>query len=328
MSQIICRLAVVFVVLGTPLSVAARDVHVAQTGDDGSPGTKKQPLASIPKAVAAMRGAGPGTIWVGPGEYYLETGLAFDVQHAGTAEQPLVVRGTEPGQVRLTGARTVSHLRPLTADEAQKLPARHLAVLAPEIARVMPSAIRACRAGVGRVHFLDRQADGAMLMEFFTRDGVGTVMTSAPLARLRDARIDDVGAVLGLIEPLEADGTLVKRGRERLEIEITRFSVVEHDGVIVGCAAIYPFSTEKSAELACLAVMPDFRRSGYGDQLRSHIEARAKKLKLKRLFVLTTRTAHWFIERGFVAAGVDELPAARRELYNLQRRSKVLVKAL
>jgi N-acetylglutamate synthase-like GNAT family acetyltransferase/Fe-S cluster biosynthesis and repair protein YggX len=187
--------------------------------------------------------------------------------------------------------------------------------------------VRACRAGIGRVHFLDRQADGAMLMEFFTRDGVGTVMTSAPLARLRDATVDDVGAILGLIEPLEADGTLVKRGRERLEMEITRFSVVEHDGVIVGCAAVYPFSTEKSAELACLAVMPDFRRSGYGDQLRSHIEARAKKLKLKRLFVLTTRTAHWFIERGFVEAGVDALPEARRELYNLQRRSKVLVKA-
>jgi amino-acid N-acetyltransferase len=165
-------------------------------------------------------------------------------------------------------------------------------------------------------------------MELFTRDGIGTVLTSAPLARLRDATIDDVGAILSLIEPLEADGTLVKRGRERLEMEITQFSVVEHDGVIVGCAAIYPFSGEKAAELACLAVVSDFRRSGYGDQLRAHIEARAKKLKLKQLFVLTTRTAHWFIERGFVESSVDALPAARRELYNLQRRSKVLVKAL
>ncbi len=216
----------------------------------------------------------------------------------------------------------------VTADDAQKLVDKHLAKQAPDIARVLPSAVRACRAGVGRVHFLDARADGAMLMEFFTRDGVGTVMTSAPLARLRDATIDDVGAILALIEPLEADGTLVKRGRERLEMEVTRFSVVEHDGVIVGCAAIYPFSTEKSAELACLAVTPDFRRSGYGDQLRSHIEARAKKMKLKRLFVLTTRTAHWFIERGFVEEGVDALPAARRELYNLQRRSKVFVKSL
>ncbi len=216
----------------------------------------------------------------------------------------------------------------LTVDEAKKITSRHLQVQAPEIARVLPSAVRACQAGVGRVHFLDRMADGAMLMEFFTRDGVGTVMTQAPLARLRDATIDDVAAILGLIEPLEADGTLVKRSRERLEMEITHFSVVEHDGMIVGCAALYPFSDAKSAEMACVAVMPDFRRSGYGDQLRIHIEARARKLKLKQLFVLTTRTAHWFIERDFVEAAVDALPISRRELYNLQRRSKILVKTL
>lgn len=216
----------------------------------------------------------------------------------------------------------------LTVDEAKKITSRHLQVQAPEVARVLPSAVRACQAGVGRVHFLDRMADGAMLMEFFTRDGIGTVMTQVPLARLRDATIDDVAAILGLIEPLEADGTLVKRGRERLEMEITHFSVVEHDGMIVGCAALYPFSDAKSAEMACVAVMPDFRRSGYGDQLRVHIEARARKLKLKQLFVLTTRTAHWFIERDFVEAAVDALPISRRELYNLQRRSKILVKTL
>jgi amino-acid N-acetyltransferase len=215
----------------------------------------------------------------------------------------------------------------LTVDEAEQLQKRKVAQ-APEIARVLPGSIKACRGGVGRVHFLDRKADGAMLMEFFTRDGYGTVMTQDPLARLRDATIDDVGAILGVIEPLEADGTLVKRGRERLEMEITRFSVVEHDGVIVGCAALYPFSGEKAAELACLAVMPDFRRSGFGDQLLHHIEVKAKKAKLHQLFVLTTRTAHWFVERGFTETPVENLPAKRRELYNFQRRSKVLVKTL
>ena len=123
-------------------------------------------------------------------------------------------------------------------------------------------------------------------------------------------------------------GTLVKRGRERLEMEITQFSVLVHDGVIVGCAALYPFSRDKAAELACLAVMPEYRRLGYGDQLMRHIEARARKARLRRLFVLTTRTAHWFVERGFDEKGLDDLPDAKRELYNLQRRSKVLVKSL
>jgi amino-acid N-acetyltransferase len=227
-----------------------------------------------------------------------------------------------PGLVDKKGAL----IDALTADEAQAL-ARKTKQSA-EVARVLPGALAACRGGVGRVHFLDRKRDGAMLMEFFTRDGIGTVMTNAPLARLREATGADVGSILALIAPLEADGTLVKRSRERIETEVTRFSVLEHDGVIVGCAALYPFSSEKAGELACLAVMPDYREVGYGDQLRAHIEARAKKLKLKRLFVLTTRTAHWFIERGFAEEKVDSLPKSRRELYNFQRRSKVLVKSL
>ena len=212
-----------------------------------------------------------------------------------------------------------------TADEAERLSPF---AQAPEAARVLPGAIRACRNGVGRVHFLDRRADGAMLMEFFTRDGIGTVITQAPLALLREATHEDVGAILKLIAPLEADGTLVRRGRERIEMEITQFSVVEHDGVIVGCAALYPFPQEKAAELACLAVTPEFRRAGYGEQLLHHIEARARKMKLKRLMVLTTRTAHWFVERDFNDVGLDQLPAPRREMYNFQRRSKVLMKSI
>lgn len=125
----------------------------------------------------------------------------------------------------------------ITADDAQNLLARKVRQ-APEVARVLPGSIRACLGGVGRVHFLDRMRDGAMLMEFFTRDGIGTVMTRSPLAHLREATHADVGSILALISPLEADGTLVKRGRERIEMEVTRFSVLEHDGVIVGCAAL------------------------------------------------------------------------------------------
>lgn len=215
----------------------------------------------------------------------------------------------------------------LTADEAGELLAKKVKQ-SPEVTRVLSGALRAVRGKASRVHFLDRRRDGAMLMEFFTRDGIGTVLTHAPLEKVRDATIDDVGAILGLIAPLEADGTLVKRGRERIEMEIERFSVLELDGVVVGCAALYPFSGEKAGELACLAVTSDYREIGYGDRLRKHIEQRARNLKLKRLFVLTTRTAHWFVERGFVEADLEALPKSRRGLYNYQRRSKVLIKAL
>ncbi|HTH94153.1 MAG TPA: amino-acid N-acetyltransferase [Rhodocyclaceae bacterium] len=212
----------------------------------------------------------------------------------------------------------------ITIEEAEQSKAKQ----APEVERSLPGALRAAHHGVGRVHFLDRTVDGAMLMEFFTRDGVGTVITHAPLAHIRQASIDDVGSVVALIAPLEADGTLVKRGRERLEIEIPRFWLLDHDGVIVGCAALYPFAKDKMGELACLVVMPDYQRLGYGELLLNYIETQAKKQKLKQLFLLTTRTAQWFTERGFADKGLDSLPSARRELYNYQRRSKVLIKTL
>ena len=185
----------------------------------------------------------------------------------------------------------------------------------------------ACRAGVKRAHLISRHADGALLLELFTHRGVGTMVTQDPLEKLRPARLDDIGGILRLIEPLEADGTLVKRNRDMLEMEIERFFVLEHDRVIIGCAALYQFD-HGMAELAGLAVHPDHRRAGAGERLLQAVEARAKQRKVTRLFVLTTRTAHWFIERGFNATSVSELPRRKQDLYNYQRRSQVFIKHL
>ena len=192
----------------------------------------------------------------------------------------------------------------------------------------LPFATRAVRGGVKRVHLVSRHVDGALLLELFTHTGVGTMVTQDPLEQVRQATVDDVAGIVKLIEPLEADGTLVKRSRELLEIEIDRFTVLQHDDLIVGCAALYPFASEKAGELACVAVHPDYRNGGAGERLIQAVEMAARKAKLGRLFVLTTRTAHWFVEQGFTEVPVAELPAARREFYNFQRRSKVLVKPL
>jgi amino-acid N-acetyltransferase len=215
----------------------------------------------------------------------------------------------------------------VTADEAQSKLATGEG-LTEDLGLFLPCAIRAVRRGVARCHLIDRDKDGALLLEFFTHAGVGTVVSRDPLFRLREATIDDVAALVSLITPMEVDGTLVRRGRELLEQEIERFTVVEHDGVLVGCAALYPFSEDNAAELACLAVTPEYRRAGLGDQLLKRIERRARVQRLERLFVLTTRTAHWFRERGFSEIGPEALPRKKRELYNLQRRSKVFVKPL
>ena len=195
-------------------------------------------------------------------------------------------------------------------------------------ARVMHNAAAACRAGVNRVHILDRHCDGILLSELFTRDGAGTLVTAEPYELTRTARIDDVGGILELIEPMEAAGALVKRSRELLEQEIRRFSVIERDGAVIACAALYPFPKEHMAELACVAVHPDYRGDGRGDTLLAHLEEISRSMEIDRLFVLSTRTAHWFRERGFQVAPVDQLPKRRRDLYNWRRGSKVFVKPL
>jgi amino-acid N-acetyltransferase len=154
------------------------------------------------------------------------------------------------------------------------------------------------------------------------------MITADPVERLRQAKIEDVGGILALIEPLEADGTLVKRNRERLEGEIGNFQVIEHDGVIVGCGALYPFADEKRAELACLAVAPDYRDAGYGERLLRACEASAKARRIRRLFALTTRAQHWFVAQGFREADVSALPEKRQALYNWKRGSKIFVKRI
>ncbi|MBL8483560.1 MAG: amino-acid N-acetyltransferase, partial [Rhodocyclaceae bacterium] len=215
----------------------------------------------------------------------------------------------------------------MTADEAQRWLGEGRGITE-DLGLYLPYAIRAVQNGVRRSHLIDRDLDGALLIEVFTPSGIGTVITEQALARVRDAGPEDVGSIVRLIAPLEADGTLVPRGRERLEMEIERFSVIEHDGVVVGCAALYPYIDEAVAELACVAVMPLYRQRGFGEIILAHMEQRARVAGLKKLLVLTTRTAHWFVERGFREVAVDALPASKRALYNMQRRSKVFVKEI
>jgi amino-acid N-acetyltransferase len=192
----------------------------------------------------------------------------------------------------------------------------------------LPAAIKACNQGVARTHLICRHTDGAILQELFTHDGIGTMITEEPLETMRQAEIDDVGALLQLIEPLEAEGVLVRRGRERLEMEIHHFYLMEHDGRVIGCAALYPFKDDKTGEFACLAIHPSYRGNGRGDRLFHYCEEQAREQGFTSIFCLTTHTEHWFLERGFAEKTVDELPEQRQKMYNLQRRSKVFIKYL
>ncbi|MCZ8234619.1 MAG: amino-acid N-acetyltransferase [Inhella sp.] len=188
--------------------------------------------------------------------------------------------------------------------------------------------VRACRAGVDRSHILPFSVDGALLQEVYTHDGIGTMLVDEKLESLREATSDDVSSLIALIEPFEREGALVKRDRTEIERDIDHYTIVEHDGVIFGCAALYPYVEAGTAEMAALTVSPLSQGQGDGERLLKRIEQRAKAMGLKSLFVLTTRTMHWFIKRGFQQVDPEWLPEERKRKYNWDRRSQVLVKPL
>ena len=185
----------------------------------------------------------------------------------------------------------------------------------------------AVEAGVKRCQLIKHTYDGALLTELFTLDGIGTLVSQQHQEQLRTARMEDVVGILDLLKPLEDRGILVRRSREVLETEIDRFRILVKDGMVLGCAAMYPYGN-KMAELACVAVHNEYRGGDRGDRLLKTFETEAKNQGLERLFVLTTQTAQWFEERGFKAASVDELPTEKKSLYNYQRNSKVFIKTL
>jgi len=214
------------------------------------------------------------------------------------------------------------------ADAEKLLAALPNPVQPTDTAFYLQHAVKAAKMGVDRVHIVPFSVDGSVLIESFTHDGVGTMIVDEKLESLREATADDIGGVLQLIEPFEKDGTLVKRDRTEIERDIGLYTVIEHDGVIFGCAALYPFPETRTGEMAALTVSPHVQGQGDGERIVKRIEQRAKGLGLDSIFVLTTRTMHWFLKRGFVQVDPDWLPEARKRKYNWDRRSQVLVKKL
>ncbi|NDP39537.1 MAG: amino-acid N-acetyltransferase [Rhodoferax sp.] len=188
--------------------------------------------------------------------------------------------------------------------------------------------VKACKHGVERSHIIPFAVDGSILLEVYVHDGIGTMVVDEKLESLREATVDDVGGILQLIEPFEKDGTLVKRSRTEIERDVGNYTVIEHDGVIFACAALYPYPEARTGEMAALTVSPQVQGEGDGERVLKRIEQRARVTGLESIFVLTTRTTHWFLKRGFVLVDPEWLPEARKRKYNWDRKSQVLVKKL
>lgn len=254
---------------------------------------------------------------------YSSTGETFNVGAHEVAAAAAVGLGADKLVSLVEGSARLP--AELTSTEARALLARRPR-MAEDVRRHLSAAADACSRGVRRAHLLSRRIDGGLLLELFTRDGVGTLVTDERFEGLRPATLGDVGGILALIEPLEQEGVLVARSRETLEADAGRFTVIERDGMVVACAALYEHPAHRMAELACVAVHPDYRDAQRGEQLLAWIERRCRERGITKLFVLTTQSAHWFVERGFTPGRPKDLPRGRK--YSRRRRSKVLLKAL
>ena len=254
---------------------------------------------------------------------YSPAGEIFSVSASEVAEKVAVAIGADKLIFldRQQGLHTAGGelIRQCTIDSAWALDLGDV-----EQRRLRDSACRSCTNGVARSHLLSFEREGALLEELFTHDGSGTLIAQNPYEQARSADINDIASIVELIRPLEDSGALVKRSRERLEEEIGYFSILERDGRVLACAALYPFEVESVGEIACVATHPDYRGTGRARQLLNELIAEAKALSLTHVFVLTTQSTHWFLEQGFEAAGPDDLPVEIRQLYNWQRNAAVL----
>ena len=305
--------------------VAARPVGVLDGIDFGHTGKVRRVDAEGIGRLLEL-----GHIVLLPPMGYSPTGDAFNLSYEDVGSQvamalkaeKLIVFIDDQGVLEADG----SLIRELTTRQASERLAA--GVVTGHDADLLKAACDACIKGVRRAHIISYIEDGALLSELFTRDGSGTLVSSDNYEQIRHARVEDIGGILELIQPLEEQGILVRRSREMLETEIDRFVVAERDGTIVGCAALYHYPEEGAGELSCFAVDPAYRRAGRGDELLARIEKLARGLGIHKLFVLTTQTEHWFRERGFQPTSVQSLPGPKLASYNTQRNSKVFFKLL
>jgi amino-acid N-acetyltransferase len=265
-----------------------------------------------------------GTIVMLTAVGYSPTGEIFNLGSEQVAKSTAIALGADKLIFLSDGKQPDDNEREISPSTAIELAKQHTS----QHCYGLLAGAEACQQGVKRTHLIDGNINGALIKELLTRDGSGTLITEELFEKIRVATIDDVSGIISLIEPLEKKGVLIRRSREKLEMEIGYFCVIERDQTIIGCAALYPDRKEQMAEVACLAIHQDYAKAGRGELLLSHLVNLACRQQLNRLFVLTTQSAHWFVEKGFTESTIEELPIKRVSLYNFHRNSKVLIKLL
>jgi amino-acid N-acetyltransferase len=218
----------------------------------------------------------------------------------------------------------------LVAPELEEVLKKTKANLPKGLLSKLEHAAQACRYGVPRVHLLNGNVNEALLAEIFSNGGVGTMVYSNEYEQIRRLYKKDIRAVMSLIQQSIRGEELVRRTRAEILAGIDDYWILEIDRHIVGCVAMYPYPEQKMAELACLYVSRSNENQGLGRKLMSFVENLARHRGFSQLIALSTQAFVYLQQKGgFVEAGPEILPPARRAKYEASgRNSRILVKNL
>lgn len=191
-----------------------------------------------------------------------------------------------------------------------------------KIIQLLNIAKSACQSGVSRVHIINGSIDGAIPSEIFSDLGSGTMIYSSNYGGIRPAIREDIPAILSLMRPFIEHGNLLPRTDNQILESISDHIVYELDGGIRACASLHIYDTTQ-AEIAGVAVDESFAKIGIGVKMINYLIERARKNKLKSVFILTTQAADWFETLGFAPSDISTLPEKRRQIWSPERGSKL-----
>ena len=252
--------------------------------------------------------------------YFLEDDL-IELRHR--------VHGTRIPHLRATDARNLLAVNRIATEKKGFVyvgEQNKLDVCATNMFTKIGWSMHALEKGVKRVHIVHPQ-NGALLQELYTRDGAGTMISGDLYDGIHQANITDVNGIHDLISPLISQGTLVDRPKAVLEKDIHQYHVYTRDDLIVACGQLKMFENGY-AEIGCLVVSAAYRARGRGDAMLGYLERLCVHRGASVVFVLSTQTMEWFVERGFDEVPVEMLPPSRQATYNKARASKIYMKKI
>ncbi len=213
----------------------------------------------------------------------------------------------------------------MTLESAQKYLQHYSANIQYMFQQILSASVYALKHGVERVHFLDGNIEGALLIEVFFDQGIGFMVNADEYQAIGTISEQDIETVYAIMLPYMKNGVLVLRDIEAIRASFRDYVSYKVDGEIYGVAALHELDAT-SAEIASVAVQSRYDSFGVGKKIVEYLLKKAKQSQYSKVYCLTQTIGDWLEHMGFVQVSVEELPKKRLMQYRkMARNSRVYV---